>query len=764
MPQLKRRHFFQLAGSAIAAVSLNSCKTRKQPHPLDPNLPRSRQSSSRQLALLVGINTYPPNSHIPNLNGCLTDVELQRHLLIYRFGFNPKDILTLTNAQATRSNILSKFEDHLIKQAKPGDMVVFHYSGHGSQVADPDRDYPDGLNSTLVPFDSLRPTTTGTGGIVQDITGHTLFLLMAALQTENVTVVLDCCHSGGAKRGNLQIRSINGGAQFQASPQEREYQQQWLRKLNLTPDEFKQQRRSGVAKGVVITATKRNQLAAEYPFADFTAGAFTYLMSQYLWQLPDNQPIINTLPNIARSTTQLSFQHQTPEFEVKPGSGTEQQPVYFIDQLTSSAEAVITNVEGNAVELWLGGIDAQSRAAFQKDAIFAVVDDSGQLKGRVQLESRKGLIGRGKLLEVAKSEVIQPGAMCLEQVRVIPSYFSLRIGLDPSLGKDTAQAQASLKALKRIEAVPLQQEEVHYIFGRMTDTYRQELLSKHRESSPLPPSYSLLPPTASLGLFSPGLDLIPGSFGAAQETVTDAVLRLQAKFKSLLAARLVKMILNTDSSQLKITASLHRADIGKQLIANVFPTRGVGVQLVASVRGSVGTKNITKATPSGSSFSEIPLRTAMQLQIANKETRPLYVSVLVIDSTGEMTLIFPNQWAGNGEATRVEVGQTLLVPDPSRDSFNLQTQEPLGVTEVLIIASVTPMQKALKAMQAIASHRNQLSGPVSLAAPIEVIDNLLSDLAQNDVKARNQSIPPTQKIHSVDTTQLAAMSMTFEVI
>lgn len=178
---------------------------------------------------------------------------------------------------------------------------------------------------------------------------------------------------------------------------------------------------------------------------------------------------------------------------------------------------MITNVEGNAAELWLGGIDAQSRAAFQKDAIFAVVDEEGQPKGRVQLESRKGLIGRGKLLDVANSEVIQPGALCVEQVRVIPSYFSLCIGLDPSLGKDTAIDRASLKALKRMEAVPLQQGEVHYIFGRMTDAYRQQFPSKNRESSPLPTPYSLLPPTNSLGLFSPGLDVIPSSFGSRSQ-------------------------------------------------------------------------------------------------------------------------------------------------------------------------------------------------------------------------------------------------------
>jgi hypothetical protein len=41
----------------------------------------------------------------------------------------------------------------LINQAKPGDVVVFHFSGHGSRVIDPDRDQPDGFNSTLPEFD-----------------------------------------------------------------------------------------------------------------------------------------------------------------------------------------------------------------------------------------------------------------------------------------------------------------------------------------------------------------------------------------------------------------------------------------------------------------------------------------------------------------------------------------------------------------------------------------------------------------------------------
>jgi len=137
----------------------------------------------------------------------VTDVELQRQLLIHRFGFNSKDILTLTDGQATRKGILTAFETHLIQQAKPGDVVVFHYSGHGSQVVDPDKDTPDGLNSTFVPVDSVLPLEfPAKGGTVKDIMGHTLFLLMAALQTENVTAVLDSCHSDAGSHAGAIAR------------------------------------------------------------------------------------------------------------------------------------------------------------------------------------------------------------------------------------------------------------------------------------------------------------------------------------------------------------------------------------------------------------------------------------------------------------------------------------------------------------------------------------------------------------------------------
>jgi hypothetical protein len=735
MLPLNRRHFLQFTGSLLASLGLSQGQIVQQGTRYAQAL---AQGTPRKLALLVGINAYPETSQFSALQGCVTDVELQRQLLIYRFGFNPADVLTLTDAKATRQGILAAFEEHLIKQAKPGDVVVFHYSGHGSQVADPDKDAPDGLNSSFVPIDSALPADfPNTGGTVKDIMGHTLFLLMSALQTENVSIVLDSCHSGGGTRGSLRVRSRAGGAILQPDPVELDYQKQWLSRLNLAPAEFIRRRKAGVAKGVVIASTKRDQLAADAPFSDFYAGAFTYLMTQYLWQQTGTAVVNSTIPNIARNTTKASSSSQEPIYEVKPGSGNDQQLIYFTAQQSGPAEAVITKVEGDRAELWLGGLEPQSLAAFDRNAVLRAIDSRGDQQGQVRIESRSGLVGRGKLLNAVK-----PGALLQEQVRGIPTGLTLKIGLDPSLGNDATQAKQALQAIKRIEAASLQQGEVQYILGRMTAAYRQQLQQAGAQN---PPS------TGSVGLFYPGLDVVPGSFGAVGESVTGAVDRLQAKLKSLLAARIVKLTLNTNSSRLQVAVAMNLAK-DSQVIASTFAVRGSGNSMTS------------KKQPSNANAPQkLPLGTSIQFRLTNNEPGDLYFSVLVIDSTGEMAVIFPNQWTAASDITKVAAGATLRIPEPGKDGFNLITQEPKGVTEVLIIASSTPLGNALKALQGLASRGGQSRGPVTLNDPTEVVSNLLADLDVN-TRGSQGSTTPSDAIRAVDTAQLAALSITFEVV
>jgi hypothetical protein len=380
MTRTTRRHFLQFVGSALAAIGFNQLSFLQSAQRYGQVL---AQSTPRKLALLVGINNYASQP----LEGCLNDVDLQRNLLIYRFGFNPKDILVLPDTKATRQGILTAFEEHLIKQAKPGDVVVYHYSGHGSRIFDPNpivvEPGQEGLNGTFVPVDSNLPVGyPDVGGSVQDIMGHTLFLLMSALKTENVTVVLDSCFSGGATR-EARVRSRDGGKNVLVSSDEKTYQEQWLSRLRMSPEDFVRGYRAGVAKGVVLAATAPYQLAREVNINGFKAGIFSYLLTHFLWQEDSKieQIFQKILPEIPKEFDQL------PRYEVKEGRGYQQQPPFFINSPKSPAQAVVTGVPGNNAQLWLGGVDLRK---VQAGTVFTAVKGTGQVK----VVSRDGLVAQ----------------------------------------------------------------------------------------------------------------------------------------------------------------------------------------------------------------------------------------------------------------------------------------------------------------------------------------------------------------------------------
>jgi hypothetical protein len=149
-------------------------------------------------------------------------------------------------------------------------------------------------------------------------------------------------------------------------------------------------------------------------------------------------------------------------------------PSIFIDKQNSPAEAVITEVTGNTAKLWFGGLDRESLEAFNKGAVFAIVDANGRRSGKVTLVSRKGLIGEGTV-----EGTTQAGALLQEAARSIPSDLKLRIGLDASLGGEINSAKQALQGNSRIEVVPVPYSgEVQYLLGRVTAGDYKVLSSK----------------------------------------------------------------------------------------------------------------------------------------------------------------------------------------------------------------------------------------------------------------------------------------------
>src|ERR1700682_4840656 len=126
------------------------------------------------------------------------------------FGFAPERVITLINEQATHDAILETIRGHLSLQAQPDDIVVIHFSGHGSHRWDAAVDVREG---TLVAHDSR-----GTGA--PDILGSTLRASLAQIAARHVALLLDCCHAGnliGARAAGWS-RSIPPAPRLFASP------------------------------------------------------------------------------------------------------------------------------------------------------------------------------------------------------------------------------------------------------------------------------------------------------------------------------------------------------------------------------------------------------------------------------------------------------------------------------------------------------------------------------------------------------------------
>lgn len=149
-------------------------------------------------ALLVGINDYAPvGPGGPDLRGCVNDVRDVANTLSV-LGIippSPRTMRILTDSRATRAAIITGLK-WLIKGAKKGDVLVFHYSGHGSYVADVSGDEVDGKDETICPHDYAS------AGMIKD---DDLRLLLGGLPVGvNLDVILDSCHSGSATRATLE--------------------------------------------------------------------------------------------------------------------------------------------------------------------------------------------------------------------------------------------------------------------------------------------------------------------------------------------------------------------------------------------------------------------------------------------------------------------------------------------------------------------------------------------------------------------------------
>ncbi|KAA8515815.1 hypothetical protein F0562_018574 [Nyssa sinensis] len=152
--------------------------------------PPPAPAQGRKKAVICGISY----KHSKNpIRGSINDAKDMKQLLIDKFQFSKSSIVMLTEEETnpkrrpTKYNMLRKLE-WLVQDCKPGDSLLFYYSGHGSQMEYFNSDEVDGQDEALCPLDYETQ-----GRIVDDDINK--IIVRPLPHGVKLHAIIDACHS-----------------------------------------------------------------------------------------------------------------------------------------------------------------------------------------------------------------------------------------------------------------------------------------------------------------------------------------------------------------------------------------------------------------------------------------------------------------------------------------------------------------------------------------------------------------------------------------
>jgi len=191
---------------------------------------------ANKILLSFAINNYPGSAN--DLNGCIND---QKNIVNKLPDFF---VRTFKDSEVTKARFTSEVEA-VVTQAKAGDIIIIHYSGHGTYVTDTSGDEPDNADEAIYLYD---------GALIDDKIGE---ILQKTPDGVTVVILLDSCFSGTATRKLSRPRFIQIE---RAMPKK-------VRKKFL---------RSNEIKWIVFSGCSEHQTSADAYIGGEYNGAFTY--------------------------------------------------------------------------------------------------------------------------------------------------------------------------------------------------------------------------------------------------------------------------------------------------------------------------------------------------------------------------------------------------------------------------------------------------------------------------------------------------------
>ncbi|MBL6996656.1 caspase family protein [Desulfobacula sp.] len=329
---------------------------------------------SNKKALLVGVNRY---KNVGSLNGCVNDVRNIADILTSYYGFSTSEIRTIVDESVTRDNLMQRL-DWLTDDAQPGDSLLFHFSGHGSQVLDRDGDeLEDSMDEILCLHDmDFRDPNSY---LLDDDLNHIIDRLPKEVY---LTVCIDSCHSGTATRdievlkSELQIPHSDTKMQsrFIKPPADIDLRAYGMtfnkRSMGSKIREDKQVSgavSSAKSKHILLAGCRDEQTSADAFIANDYNGAFTYYLCK---AIRSKQGIITYEQLIENVRNSIAFNSYS---QVPQLNGNEEvKEINFLSTLATRNDIALTCEHGHPMTCAeghspVGYIDEKSKKESEKE-------------------------------------------------------------------------------------------------------------------------------------------------------------------------------------------------------------------------------------------------------------------------------------------------------------------------------------------------------------------------------------------------------------
>jgi hypothetical protein len=378
-------------------------------------------------------------SELPPLRGVHNDVEAMTKLLA-GLGF---EVDARIQARASRDEILAGYRS-LIDATGLGDTAVVYYSGHGGRA----------VNASPKPGERDRvqcifPTDWTETGDFRAILDLELSALLAELtgKTDNVTVILDCCHAGETSRSGDPIDPD--------APVPRVYGSEWARgvpeflekhKIDLTRVDVESN-----PKAVRVVASAADRRAFETRISvdgvEVRRGLFTSTLERVLRETGRAPLSWQTIVNRVRELVNRISPEQVPGVEGPADR------LMFTTQVLKRPDAVVyfEDDEGRSLLRANRILGASVGAVYEIMPIGAVEHASDAVVARATVVELVDANARVELELVAMTKKPDPGALAFP--KKLP-YPPLPITVKPPVPDTLGDLLRNMRMQRCVDVVP----------------------------------------------------------------------------------------------------------------------------------------------------------------------------------------------------------------------------------------------------------------------------------------------------------------------